>query len=44
MGNEELLILAVEGLTRSVLEIRDQLIKMNEEGLVVLSGDISNEN
>lgn len=44
MSNEELLILAIEGLTRSVLEIRDQLIRMNEEGIVVLSGDISNEN
>lgn len=44
MNNDELLVLAIEGLTRSVLEIRDELRRMNQDGLLVLTGDISNEN
>lgn len=44
MSNEELLILAIEGLTRSVLEIRDELNRMNEEGIVVVAAPTSMEN
>lgn len=44
MTNEELLILAIEGLTRSVLEIRDELKRMNNDGLLIYTGEISNEN
>lgn len=44
MNNEELLILAIEGLTHAVLDIRDVLKKMDEEGIIVVAAPSSLEN
>lgn len=44
MSNEELLILAIEGLTRTVMEVRDEIRRMNEEGIVVVAAPSSTEN
>ncbi len=44
MTDGELLILAIEGLTRTVMEVRDELKRLNDEGLVVVSAPNSMEN
>lgn len=47
MSNEDSilkLILAIEGATRALLEIRDEITRINDEGVVVVAAPSSTEN